>query len=820
MDERTRAEIERAGAALVEHYPRLVRLAYLVLPPAMGRHRRVLTAHALVQRALPRAGGRAVVSRLLPAQRATPTGPGPRSVRRTRQQPLRGARTEPGRATGEPLRAAGTTGRPAARPTGADPGYALVRLRTLRLALAYERRQRRRDHWSDRLPALAARRPRLPFVWGLRFLPRAGGADELALDQALGAVRGPVRAAFALSRLEGLEETQARALLAEAGIADPGAELRAAARLDRSAGAGAEALLGTGDFDPCTVQTRPTDLLRRRQRVRAAAAVAVVLVVAALLMGVPGRGARPADDASVRERRESARALDPDRLERAPRRAWADTSRPGLAVWPARGGRTADRALLERALRTWAAPARRVRVTAAPGATTRPPQTPPRLLYAGDVDGRAVVLFHDGRRVVRYAEPATGPTGRAPGAALDFALLDDTDVTAGAALAVSRSEGRARYLAAPWIAGAELVDLRAPDAPARAVRVGGDGVTGAVPVPGPVAVSVPVVPTETGASPGEVGALSGEAGAFSGRAGAFSGEAGAFSGRAGALSGEPGALSGKASALSGEPGALSGEAGALSREPGALRTEFGASVGERAGGGCGQWPAIRFRTSEALTEGHAFLATDLGGLAPAHLTFTPPPRPGQPPRQPHEVTDTQARRVWARTACSLTELRGAGVRSVNNWTFAEQPLPEGGGRADWLCSRADTWRGPGRVTARFLPPAASPGDPGTIAGRARDTALCSRFGRHVVAAVRWRAASGRWYLLAAGSRAVTRIEATGDVRATAYGGPLAAPIAARDDGPKAGPRADSGAAPKAGPGAGTRVVGRLPNGKALPALGE
>lgn len=49
-------DVEQAEAALVEHYPRLVRLAYLVLPSRMGRTRRVLTAHALVQRALPWAG--------------------------------------------------------------------------------------------------------------------------------------------------------------------------------------------------------------------------------------------------------------------------------------------------------------------------------------------------------------------------------------------------------------------------------------------------------------------------------------------------------------------------------------------------------------------------------------------------------------------------------------------------------------------------------------------------------------------------------------------------------------------------------------------
>ncbi|CAM5739234.1 hypothetical protein SBADM41S_05832 [Streptomyces badius] len=35
-----RTGVQQAEAALVEHYPRLVRLAYVVLPPALGRHRR------------------------------------------------------------------------------------------------------------------------------------------------------------------------------------------------------------------------------------------------------------------------------------------------------------------------------------------------------------------------------------------------------------------------------------------------------------------------------------------------------------------------------------------------------------------------------------------------------------------------------------------------------------------------------------------------------------------------------------------------------------------------------------------------------------
>ncbi|OEV11885.1 hypothetical protein AN218_10955, partial [Streptomyces nanshensis] len=61
-------DVEQAQAALVEHYPRLVRLAYLVLPTSLARHRRVLTAHSLVQRALPR-GREAIEAGPLPAQR-------------------------------------------------------------------------------------------------------------------------------------------------------------------------------------------------------------------------------------------------------------------------------------------------------------------------------------------------------------------------------------------------------------------------------------------------------------------------------------------------------------------------------------------------------------------------------------------------------------------------------------------------------------------------------------------------------------------------------------------------------------------------------
>ncbi|GAB2947907.1 hypothetical protein [Streptomyces sp. NPDC058869] len=630
-----RTGVQQAEAALVEHYPRLVRLAYVVLPPALGRHRRVLTAHAVVQRALPVTGSGTSGPRV-PAQ---------------------------SRRTGAPAGA-----RPAPQGASADRGpsgaaYGWVRLRVLRAALAHERRPR----WW---PGPASLRPALPVVWGLRLFPRAGGVDELALDRALSAVDGPVRAAFALQLLEGLDESGVRELLAGAAVADPAGAVRRAARLGRPDRAGAQAMLRSGEFDPCTVQTRPSDLLRRRHRVRAAAVAAALCVVAGGLAVAVGEGTPSGGGGGGGDRTAagaSPSVLDPAELLRTAAERWADTSRIDFTAWPARGGRADDDALLGRALRTWAAPPESVRVSTTPGTVTAPPAQPPRLLFAGEVDGAAVVLLHDGGvRVVRYAEPLSGSGGTV----LDFARADGADVTTGAAVVVSRTGDGARFLLAPWIDESATRDLLAPDAPGRPLEVGPDGVTAAVPRPA-------------------------------------------------------------------------------------------------AGGACGTWPVLRLRSSERIVEKHAFLLTDLGDPAPAHLTYTPKPGRGAPARQPREATSTEALLAWARTACSLRTLAGSGVRSVNNWAFAEQKLPEGGASADWLCTRADTWRGPGRVLVQFLGPASSATEPAVVVADRDDTALCSRFGQHVLAGTRWKAPSGRWYVLAAGSRAVTRIEVSGAVRGSA-----------------------------------------------------
>ncbi|MFE5491343.1 hypothetical protein ACFQ7Z_15540 [Streptomyces virginiae] len=606
------AAVEHAEAVLVEQYPRLVRLAYLTLPDSLGRHTRVLLAHKAVQRALPRPG--------------TPTGPAP---------------------------AEGGT-------DGPDPALTLVRTRVLRATLAP-------TGPAGGTWARIARPPVPPFVWGLRLWPPAGGIDEAA--QTLSGAPAPVRAAFVLHHLDDLTQGQAERLLGRAGAADPAGAVRDALALP--VGEGLLRALRRPEFDASVVSARPTDLLRRRRRARACWAALATLTLTLTALSVQhspeGPDVRPAAGPAA------SGVLDPGRLQRVPAEAWADTARVDFTAWPARGGRSGDRDLLARALRTWAAPGT-TQVTTAPGTTAEPPAQAPQLLYAGDLDGRAVVLLRDGDRVVRYGEGATGSGGRT----LDVTRTDDAGVTTAAALTLSRAPGgaSARYLLAPWIATATTRDLLRAGDPARTLAVAADGVSAPAAVP-------------------------------------------------------------------------------------------------PAGGTCASWPVLELTSSTRIVEKHSFVLTDLGALSPVHLTYTPLPDgpAAAPARQPREATGPEARAAWAPLACRLGELRAGGYRAVNVWDFAAAQLPDGAGRAVWSCTRASGWAGPGDVTVRLRLETGTPQD----VARARSTAACGRFGQHLLAGFRWRSPAGRWYLLAAGSRQVTGITATGAVRAGAADRTLAAP---------------------------------------------
>ncbi|MDN3249705.1 hypothetical protein J2S54_004965 [Streptomyces sp. DSM 42143] len=597
-------DVEQAEAALVEHYPRLVRLAYLVLPPGLGRGRRVLTAHSLTQRALPR---NRTTTPAIPAQ---------------------------------------STGR------DVDPGYALVRLRVVRAALEAGRPLKRRA-WPKRsqLP------PLLPQVRGLKLFPRSGGADELALDQRLSALSAPGRAAYVLRGLETLPDGDVRQLLEAAGVADADAALREADEVPAQ-----YALLTSPEFDPCSLQARPTDLMRRRQHTRAALVAGAALVVCGALLGVPGDGWGPDGAAAPSYARNPAAeaALDPAGLTRVAPAAWKTSARTDFSVWPARGDLTGDEELLRRALAVWARPGGSVGVSATPGTPTGGPSGPPQLLYAGTVDNARVVILHDGLRLARYAEPQDGTAG----AALDFARTDGAGRSEAGAVVLGRADGNVRYLTAPWVTKAAVRDLADPDSAARSLTLT-DGVTS--PLTSPV---------------------------------------------------------------------------------------------QQQSGACTSWNVLE------LTDGSdTRLATDLGELVPARLTTG---RPGSA----KDVSGAGARADWAPYACSLGAVRGQGVRSVNAWRFATQPLPDSSGSAAWVCTRAETWRGGGaRVLAQFRTPG---GTQGAVAAKAQDVPACGERDPHVLAGVLWKSEGGHWYLLAAGDRDTRSVEATGGISGSADGNLLTA----------------------------------------------
>ncbi|MEN8655413.1 hypothetical protein ABCR94_33770 [Streptomyces sp. 21So2-11] len=609
-------DVEQAEAALVEHYPRLVRLAYLVLPPHLGRNRRVLTAHALAQRSLPRR--RTTGSAAVPPPRRREGGP-------------------------------------------VDPGYAYLRGQVLRQALEAGLPLRRRA-WPKRsqLP------PLLPQVWGLRLFPRSGGADELALDQRLSALSGPGRAAYVLRGLERLPDPEVTRTLTAAGVADPGAALAEADGVDASDAAGAEsaaALLKSPEFDPCSLQARPTDLMRRRQHAKATLAATAAVVVCGALLGLPGEGWGPDGAAAPAYARNPAveQALDPAKTVRVAPAVWKQSSRSDFSVWPTRGNRADDRALLRRALAVWARPGPSVQASATPGTPVGPPMGAPQLLFAGDVDKLRVVLLYDGLRIVRYAEPRESTTG----AALDFARVDSADAAAANALVVGRTDDNVRYLTAPWVRKASVRDLLVPAGNPVALARTPDGVTDPVLSP------------------------------------------------------------------------------AQARD-------------------CRSWDALELRDDVG-----ARLMTDLGELTPARLT-------SGPPSAPRDVSGPVERARWARTACLLPTVRSHGVRSVNSWAFAEQTLPEGNGRANWLCTRAETWRGPGsRVLAQFQAPSAKPEVPGAVAARAEHSPACGQRDPRVLAGVLWKSRGGNWYVLAAGSKQFASITTSGGVEGTGRGNLLA-----------------------------------------------
>ncbi|MFF5029869.1 hypothetical protein ACFY2J_37435 [Streptomyces collinus] len=77
------------------------------------------------------------------------------------------------------------------------------------------------------------------------------------------------------------------------------------------------------------------------------------------------------------------------------------------------------------------------------------------------------------------------------------------------------------------------------------------------------------------------------------------------------------------------------------------------------------------------------------------------------------------------------------------------------------------------MTVSLRRTAAPAGEQARPVARLRTTGACGRFGQHVFVHTNWLSPKGSWYVLAAGSRAVTGLAVTGDVTADADGPTLA-----------------------------------------------
>jgi hypothetical protein len=143
--------------------------------------------------------------------------------------------------------------------------------------------------------------------------------------------------------------------------------------------------------------------------------------------------------------------------------AWRETFRLDLTAWHARGGATGDEALVREAVAAW-------------NGRERAPRDP-RLVFAGGVDGRDVVVLHDTPWTARYtrdggdtemevfAEPANG-------------------VANWPALRLSETAEGTRYLLPPWVTEAAWASLGAPEDGWAEVARDGHGVTEPLPAEG------------------------------------------------------------------------------------------------------------------------------------------------------------------------------------------------------------------------------------------------------------------------------------------------------------------------------------------------
>lgn len=368
--------------------------------------------------------------------------------------------------------------------SGRRPAHGLIEQahRLVTGALPRGRRQPR-PHEYARVRRRVLRRSLFPRGWhprgavGLRVSPLEGVGGEVRALEGLEDLDGPSRAAYALVRVEGLSPDEARDLLSSVGVRE-------------AAGAVERALAAPEDHrlpDPTVVRVGGRGaLVDRRALAVVAGAAGLALLSVSLTSAEPGA-----------ELTGSVPRTAPVALAAAPAEgAWRESFRLDLTAWHPRGEAVGDDRLVGRALAAWTARADadgtapgsagaanaaepRSGARSAPGGGAREAVAAPRaprLLFAGEVAERDVVLLHDGPWLARY-------TADGGDESVEVTAEPGSGVAYWPALRLADTDAGAHYLLPPWVTEAATAPLGEEGATWSAVPHR-DGVAGPVPAEG------------------------------------------------------------------------------------------------------------------------------------------------------------------------------------------------------------------------------------------------------------------------------------------------------------------------------------------------